>query len=171
MEQIWVFSSSAVTVCAVDFLDPAAADEPRARERGVRLEVRPVRRRPAGSIYASPALHLEPAIVRVDLLESSPHAADRMHWHPGMRDGEPEDRIFDGTMNDDPRRWLTNFFSSVCDGALDGLAPEAVSSLRGDGPAIAAAAADILDCVMSTLEQSRHLWPDVAHDERGMATA
>ncbi len=45
MEQMWTFSSSAVTVAAVDFLDPDVADGPHPRERGVRLEVRPVRRR------------------------------------------------------------------------------------------------------------------------------
>jgi hypothetical protein len=147
------------------------AHEPDARERGVRMEIRPARWRPAGSIYASPALQLEPAVVRVDLLESSPHAADRMHWHPVMRDGEPEDRVFDGALKDDPRRWLTGLLSRTSAGAVDGLSPDVASSLRGDGPAIAAAETDILDCVMSTLERSRRPWPHVSHDERGMATA
>jgi hypothetical protein len=64
MEQMWTFSSSAVTVAAVDFLDPAVANQPYARERGVRLEVRPVRWRRAGSIYASPALDVGPGAAR-----------------------------------------------------------------------------------------------------------
>jgi len=50
MEQAWVFSTLAVTVTTVDFLDPAVAGEPDARERGVRVEVRPVSPvRPAAS--------------------------------------------------------------------------------------------------------------------------
>jgi hypothetical protein len=169
MEQMWTFAGSAVTVTVVDFLDPAVADEPHARERGVRLEVRPVRWRRAGSIYASPALDLGPAVVRVDLLESAPHAADRMHWHPDMRDGEPGDRTFDRSLGEDPRRWLEGFLGRLPDAVVDGLEPELAASLRADEPAIAAAAGDILDRVMQELLEAREPWPEVAHDERGLA--
>jgi hypothetical protein len=171
MEQIWSFSNNAVTVAAVDFLDPAVAHEPHARERGVRLEVRPVRWQLAGSIYASPALHLAPAVVRVDLLESSPHAADKMHWHPGMRDGEPGDRVFDRALAEGARRWLASFLAGLRDGALDGLEPDAATSLRSDGQAIAAAADTIVDRAMRILDEVRGPWPDVTHDERGLAVS
>lgn len=89
MERLWLFDQLAVSVAEIDFLDPALADGGDVRERGVRVEVRQARQLPAGSIYASPALSLSPAIARVDLLESAPGAADRMHWHPAMRAGEP----------------------------------------------------------------------------------
>ncbi len=169
MEHIWAFSSSAVTVCAVDFLDPAVAGEPLARERGARVEVRPLRWRPAGSIYASSALHLEPAVLRVDLLESSPGAADRMHWHPGMRDGEPRGRTFDRDLSADPRRWLEDFLSGVSQGDVAGLEPAVSTGLRADGPAISAAAYDIVDRAMRVLDEAREPWPDVTRDERGLA--
>jgi hypothetical protein len=170
MQYIWAAAGNAVTLSGVDFLDPAVADEPDARERGVRLEIRPIRRRRAGSIYASPDLHLEPAIVRVDLLESAPRAADRMHWHPGMRDGEPGDRLFDPTMAEEPRRWLEGFLAAIPTAAAEGLDAELGTSLRGDGPAIATAAAGIVDRAMQLLEEARQPWPPVTHDERGLAT-
>jgi hypothetical protein len=169
MEQMWTFSSSAVTVAAVDFLDPDVPDGPHPRERGVRLEVRPVRRRHTGSIYASPGLDVGPAVVRVDLLESSPHAADRMHWHPDMRDGEPGGRTFDRSLGEDPRRWLEGFLTRLPDEVVDGLEPELAASLRADEKAIAAAAGDILDRVMQALIEVREPWPEVTRDERGLA--
>lgn len=169
MEQMWTFSSSAITVAAVDFLDPAIADGPDARERGVRLEVRPAHWRRAGSIYASPALDVGPAVIRVDLLESSPYAADRMHWHPGMRNGEPGDRTFDLSLGEDPRRWLEGFLSHLPDVALGGLDPELAASLHADEPEIAAAAGAILESVMQELLGARGPWPEVTRDERGLA--
>ena len=61
MEKVWVVGNLAVTVARIDFLDPAVAGEADARERGVRVEVRPAGVVRRGSIYASPAVSLEPA--------------------------------------------------------------------------------------------------------------
>jgi len=41
VERWWVFEQLTVSVARVDFLDPAVASEHDARERGVRVEVRP----------------------------------------------------------------------------------------------------------------------------------
>ncbi|MFY0407037.1 hypothetical protein [Solicola sp. PLA-1-18] len=157
MERIWTFGGAAVTVTLVDFADPALAGEPDVRERGVRVEVRPARWSATGSIYSSPSLVLEPAVVRVDLLESAPHAADRMHWHPQMAGGEPGDREFDPTMVDDPAGWVRRFLAELDD---------RVGS--DDAAAIAAEAGSVVAEVERLLALAREPWPDVVHDERGL---
>ena len=158
MERAWIFADTAVTVTLVDFADPALAGEPDVRERGVRLEVRPLTWSAPGSIYSSPAMTLEPAVVRVDLLESAPHASDRMHWHPRMADGEPNDREFDRSMVADPVAWTRDLLTTLD----DRVGPEAAAEIRG-------AAEDVLVEVERTLAQAREPWPDVVHDERGLA--
>lgn len=167
MEQAWVFTTLAVTVTRVDFLDPAVAGEPDARERGVRVEVRPVSSAPAGSIYVSPTVILEPAVCRIDLLESSPEAADRMHWHPVMDAGEPGDRVFDVTMPADPVRWLNERLLRA--GQLLEQAGVEVSRHAGDLGALEDASEQIAAAARDGLAWAREPWPDVHHDERGMA--
>jgi len=168
MEQAWVFTTLAVTVTTVDFLDPAVAGEPDARERGVRLEVRPVSSAPSGSIYVSPTVTLHPAVCRIDLLESAPGAADRMHWHPVMHAGEPGDRVFDVDMPTDPVRWLTERLTRV-----DELLEQAGVDVRrhaGDLAAVGEASDGIAAVARDGLAWAREPWPDVRHDDRGMAS-
>lgn len=160
MERAWTFTDTAVTVTLVDFADPALAGEPDVRERGVRLEVRPLTWSTTGSIYSSPAMTLEAAVLRVDLLESVPGRADRMHWHPTMSDGEPGDRSFDVTMVDDPVGWVRELLGSLD----DRVGPASAAEIRG-------AREDVLADVERTLAQAREPWPDVVHDERGLAPA
>jgi hypothetical protein len=166
MERIWVFDRLAISVLRIDFVDPAVADEPDARERGVRIEVRPVVTDAAGSIYASWTRTIRPAICRIDFLESAPGAADRMHWHPDMSHGEPGDRTFDTTMPPDPVGWLTAFLQ---DDLADLLRRAEVTDTDGDLAAIRAAADEICSAVDAGLDWARGPWPDVSHDERGMA--
>ena len=149
MEKVWVVGNLAVTVARIDFLDPAMAGEADARERGVRVEVRPAGVVRRGSIYASPAVTLEPADYRIDLLESRPGAADRMHWHPTMADGEPGERVFDPALSADPLAWVTE-------------------RLGGDG-GVAAHVEEIVEEVARGLDWARQPWPSVEHDERGLA--
>ena len=92
MERLWTFGRLAVTMRRVDFLDPVLAGQPHARERGVRVEIKPAQARSRGSVYASDVVTLDQALCRCDFLESGPGKADRMHWHPDMADGEPGDR-------------------------------------------------------------------------------
>lgn len=158
MERLWVVGEVAVSVALVDFLDPELAGSADARERGVRLEVRRVQHEAPGSIYSSPRVVLAPALLRVDLLESGPGASDRMHWHPTMTDGEPGDRTFDPAIVDDPLGWthhlLTHLHDHVGHDAADELAACADAVVREVG---------------TVLERSREPWPEVTHDERGLA--
>ena len=112
MERLWTFDRLAVTMRRVDFLDPALAGQPDARERGVRVEIRPAQSQARGSVYASDVVALDQALCRCDFLESGPGKADRMHWHPEMAHGEPGDRTFEAGMPADPRGWLTSFLRS-----------------------------------------------------------
>jgi len=106
MDRLFALPGIAVSVSDIDFEDPAEFGKPNLRERGVRLELRAADARRKGSIYASSSLDVAPAFCRVDFLESAPYAADRMHWHPIMTDGEPGDRVFDTAIPADPIGWL-----------------------------------------------------------------
>ncbi len=151
MDRTWIFDQHAVTLTRIDFLDPALAGEPDVRERGVRLEVRPVSGSRDGSIYASATTTLAPAVFRIDLLESRPHAADRMHWHPTMPEGEPGERVFDPALSADPLGWLADRLRQVEE--------------------VAPAVDDIVAEAGRGLAWAREPWPSVEHDERGLAVS
>jgi hypothetical protein len=168
MERVWVFDRLAISVLRIDFVDPAVAHEATARERGVRIEVRPVDTDRAGSIYASWTRTVQPGICRIDFLESAPGAADRMHWHPEMHDGEPGSRTFNHDMPADPVRWLTRFLRDELPGYLR---RRDVTGVDDDLDAIREATDEIGTAVADGLAWAREPWPDVEHDERGMATA
>jgi hypothetical protein len=167
MERAWVFDRLAISVLWIDFLDPAVADRPDPRERGVRIVVRPVTTAMGGSIYASSTRTIRPGICRIDFLESAPGAADRMHWHPDMRDGEPGSRTFDTAMPPDPVGWLTTFLR---EGLGDFLSSAGMRDVDDDLAAIREVAHEIGTAVGAGLARARQPWPDVEHDERGMAT-
>jgi hypothetical protein len=168
MERMWVFAGLAVSVAEVDFLDPALGESPDVRERGVRVEVRPAEAASAGSVYASPGLTLRPAVCRIDLLESRPGAQDRMHWHPVMHAGDPDDRVFDDALSADPLLWLGQRLRAVDELlATAGGADPALH--REDVAAIARAADEIVASARDGLARMRAPWPVVERDERGMA--
>jgi hypothetical protein len=161
MERLWVFDTLAIAIARVDFIDPAVAHQPDARERGVRVEIRPASSVADGSVYVSTTIALRPALCRIDLLESQPHAGDRTHWHPGMRDGEPHERVFDPELSDDPLGWVAARLADV--GTLvDHPEP-------ADASAVAAAADEIVAAIRAGLAWAREPWPAVDHDDRGMA--
>ena len=168
MERAWLFSTLALTLRATDFLDPALHDEPDARERGVRLEVRPLGADEAGSVYASPALGLGPAVCRVDLLESAPGAADRIHWHPVMHDGEPGERVFDAAISADPLGWLGARLRDL-GSLLVGVDEPHRGALLRDADDVAAVAEEVLARAAASWALLREPWPEVEHDRRGMA--
>ena len=170
MERTWLFDRLAVSVATVDFLDPALAGELQARERGVRVEVRPVWSSTAGSVYSSPTLTLLPAVCRIDLLESAPGAADRMHWHPVMDEGEPGDRVFDPSIPADPLAWLAARLESL-DEVLERAGVVDADGHDADVAAVAGASPDIVAVAREGLAWARQPWPVVRHDERGMAPA
>jgi hypothetical protein len=163
MERIWVFDTIAVAVARVDFIDPVVAHLPDGRERGVRVEIRPAAAVAEGSVYVSTDVSLSPAKCRIDLLESQPFARDRTHWHPAMTDGEPRQRVFDEELSADPLGWVAARLRDV--GSL--LDPDPVAD--ADSRAVADTADEILAAIESGLAWAREPWPDVEHDERGMA--
>jgi hypothetical protein len=167
MERAWIFGSLAVTLARIDFRDPAVASQPDARERGVRVELRPTVSTHTGSIYASDQVALLPAVCRIDLLESAPMAADRMHWHPTMEAGEPGDRRFDPAIPADPIGWLAHQLESVA--ALLEAAGLEVASHQRSVDQITEHKAEIVDAAEAGLAAMRRAWPDVDHDDRGMA--
>jgi hypothetical protein len=113
---------------------------------------------------------LAPALVRVDLLESAPFAADRMHWHPQMSGGEPGDRTFDQALSHDPGEWLDTFLSDL-EPVLRGAHPdEVVDAMTDDLDRIAAARGEIVDAALTVLTVAREPWPDVTHDASGLAS-
>jgi len=111
---------------------------------------------------------VRPALCRLDFLESAPHAADRMHWHPDMADGEPGDRTFDQAMPPDPVGWLTRFLTDDLPGFLAGKGLD-VELLRRDLAQVAGSAVEIGRSVTEGLAWARGPWPEVEHDDRGMA--
>ena len=168
MERVWVFDRLAIAVARIDFLDPKVAHEPDARERGVRIEVRRASSDTEGTIYVSSSVALQPAICRIDLLESAPGAADRMHWHPDMPYGEPGDRTFDADMPADPVGWLTTYLRGLGDFLVRAGVPD-VETMTQDLEDIAASAHEIGAAVADGLAWTRTTpWLDLARDERGM---
>ena len=151
MERVWVFDDIAITVERIDFLDPALVGQPDARERGVRVEVRPVHAGRAGSVYASATTTILPGVYRIDLLESRPGAADRMHWHPAMHGGEPGGRTFDADLSADPLAWLGRKLS--------------------EHEGVGAHVGEIVAEAGRGLAWAREPWPEVVHDERGLAVS
>lgn len=169
MQRAWLFEKFAITVARIDFLDPALVDQADARERGVRVEVRPSQSTRQGSVYASSADLLRPAICRIDLLESRPHAADRMHWHPTMLRGEPGDRTLEAEMSGDPVRWLVVQLMSF-DRLLVRAGVADDQAMTSDVLAVRAVAEEIAGCVSGGLDWARESpWPPAVHDELGLA--
>ena len=168
MERLWAFGRLAVSMRRVDFLDPALVGQVDARERGVRVEIKPALTQTRGSVYASDVMTLDQAVCRCDFLESRPGHADRMHWHPEMADGEPGDRTFDAEMPADPRGWLTTFLRSGLPDYL-GRGGQDITAFIDDLAAIGDAADEIGRALDEGLAWAREPWPDVEYDERGMA--
>jgi len=168
MQRAWLFDTLSVTIAEVDFHDPQLRDDPGARERGVRVEMRPMASEMHGTVYVSETITLLPAICRIDLLESRPGAADRMHWHPVMHSGEPGDRTFEAAMSADPIRWLSDRLRNL-DELLQATHPDVAARHAVDSGAVSRVAEEISDTVRGALEACRMPWPDVEHDERGMA--
>ena len=168
METAWLFDTLTVTLARVDFLDPELAAAPDTRERGVRVEIRPTELEHIGSVYASPQVTLAPAAFRIDLLESAPGAVDRMHWHPTMDGGEPGDRTFDDSIPADPLGWLADRLGEVTT-LLQRAGVEDVTRHERSARDIADHRHEIVEAARTGLEWARAPWPEVTHDERGMA--
>lgn len=166
--RIFVAKRLCVSVEEIDFVNPNRLQE--GRERGVRVELRVAEPDTLpGSIYASRALAVSRGLCRFDLLESAPHAQDRMHWHPEMPNGEGRKRLFDDELSANPIGWLG-------DRLRDGVGTLRLSLLPNpeeyadDAEVLAEMVDAITADAAAGLARTREPWPPVeARDERGMA--
>jgi len=170
MRVVFCFDQLAIQVEDIDFLNPKIAEEPDVRERGARIELRPVETAdaPGGSIYSSQTVESGLGLCRLDFLESAPHKRDRMHWHPAMVAGEPRTRTFDKELSADPIGWLR---SRLNDGArfLNDAGVTDTAPYERDIRMMAELADDVIAQVERVLVRARASWPEVgARDERGM---
>ena len=104
------FERLGVLVGDLYFVNPRPLDGQEGPERGVRLELRMLERRPLhGGIYSAQPIGVERPLWRVDLLESvdsQPGSLDRAHHHPAFDGWEPGDRHFVPELSAAPVDWL-----------------------------------------------------------------
>jgi hypothetical protein len=167
--RIFVAGRLCVTVEGIDLLNPNRLQD--GRECGVRLELRFAETdcRP-GTIYVSRGLSISRAVCRFDLLESAPHAQDRMHWHPGMSDGEGHGRVMNPELSRDPLGWLSQRLRDGL-GTLKLAGVEDPGRFARDAEALARMTDVIVADAAACLDNFRqNPWPPVERrDERGMA--
>lgn len=109
---LYAFGFERIGVLASDlyFIDPRPLPGQEGAERGVRLEVRMLRRGAlAGSIYSARPIEVGEPVWRADLLEAADGPAgslNRAHHHPRFSGWEPGRRVFDETLSADPVQWV-----------------------------------------------------------------
>ena len=150
------FERVAVLVGDLYFVNPSPLAGQEGAERGVRLELRMLERRPLqGGIYSAQPIAVERPLWRVDLLESvdsPPGSLDRAHHHPAFDGWEPGPRHFVPELSAAPIEWLAAQLADP--GAVlerAGVAAGDVSA--GDVAAVREAAAEIVDAVRRLLER------------------
>jgi hypothetical protein len=157
MLQAFAFDRLGVVVGDLYFNDPQPLKGQEGPERGVRLELRVVKRGdPPGSRYAAIPIEIAEPIWRVDLLEyagDEPGSHDRTHHHPGFHGWAPRPRVHVRELSSDPLGWLEAELADL-PAVLHraGLPDEAASAediagFRQAAPAIVAAARSMLDRV------------------------
>jgi hypothetical protein len=151
------FERIGVVVSDLYFVDPNPGKGQEGAERGVRLEVRKLRREDLkGSIYSAQPIAVDEPIWRVDLLESvaGPTGSfDRTHHHPRFSGWEPSKRCFVEELSADPIGWLGTRLSD-----LDGVLAEAgedAGTADGDASRVRQAVPEILASVRRLLDQVR----------------
>lgn len=150
------FEQVGVLVGDLYFVNPRPLPGQEGAERGVRLELRMLERRPLqGGIYSAQPIGVERPIWRVDLLESvdsPPGSLDRAHHHPGFDGWEPGARHFVPELSASPVAWLAGELADV--GAVLARAGVAAGEVGpADVTGVEAAAPEIVDCVRRLLER------------------
>jgi hypothetical protein len=110
MLRAFAFDRLGVVVGDLYFKDPEPAKGQEGAEHGVRLELRVINRaEPKGTIYAAIPIEVAEPVWRVDLLESvdgKPGSHDRTHHHPTFSGWNPNRRVFERDLTQDPFAWL-----------------------------------------------------------------
>ncbi len=157
------FERIGVMVSDLYFVNPRPAPGQEGAERGVRLELRVLERRPLrGSIYSAQPIVVDLPIWRVDLLEavaSPPGTLDRAHHHPAFDGWEPGERHFVAELSAAPVEWLAERLAD-----LDSVLARAGAAPGTAGPGDAAALRDAIPEIVDAL---RRLLGRVAAGELG----
>lgn len=147
------FESVAVVVSDLYFFDVAAAEDQQGAEHGVRLELRALEREELlGSVYSAQPIRIGRPIWRVDLLESvdgRSGSLDRTHHHPRFASWEPQDRVFDRELSNEPIEWLGRRLADL-DSLLED-AGEPAAAAPNDAASLRATAPEILDALSRLL--------------------
>lgn len=148
------FERLGVLVGDLYFVNPRPLDGQEGPERGVRLELRLLERRPLhGGIYSAQPIAVERPLWRVDLLESvdsPPGSLDRAHHHPAFDGWEPGPRHFVPELSAAPVEWLAAQLADP--GAVLARAGVAAGEvIAGDFAALRVAAPEVLDAVRRLL--------------------
>ena len=148
------FERIGVMVSDLYFVNPRPAKGQEGAERGVRLELRMLERRPLrGSIYSAQPIVVDQPLWRVDLLEavgSRPGSLDRAHHHPAFDGWEPGERHFVAELSAAPLEWLAERLADL-DAVLAqaGVAPDTAGP--GDAAALRVALPEIVDVLRRLL--------------------
>ena len=148
------FERVAVLVGDLYFVNPRPLAGQEGAERGVRLELRMLERRPLqGGIYSAQPIAVERPLWRVDLLESvdsPPGSLDRAHHHPAFDGWEPGPRQFVPELSAAPVEWLAVQLADP-DAVLARAGVGAGEVSAGDVAAVRAAAPEMVDAVRRLL--------------------
>lgn len=132
------FSTIAVMIADLLFLDPDPLPGQDGSERGVRLGIRRINHEPDhGSIYAARPISVDEPLWRADLLESAAGPVgsfDRTHHH-SVDGWEVSERIFDPELTADPVAWVRRTLSSLGTGVLGAVAAGELAVQRDGEPA------------------------------------
>ena len=148
------FERVAVLVSDLYFVNPRPLEGQEGAERGVRLELRMLERRPLqGGIYSAQPIGVERPLWRVDLLESvdsPPGSLDRAHHHPAFDGWEPGARHFVPELSAAPVEWLAGQLAGL-DAVLERAGVAAGEVGPGDIAGVREATTEILDAVRRLL--------------------
>jgi len=157
---LYAFGFERVGVLVGDLyhLDPHPAKGQEGAERGVRVELRVLRRGPLkGSIYSAQPIEVGQPIWRADLLETvagRPGSFDRTHHHPVFRDWDPTSRVFAKELSADPLGWLAKTLADL-DGLLAMAGFPAETAGQDDAASLRDVAPQIVDATRRLLDKVR----------------
>lgn len=158
MLYVFGFERTGVVVGDLYFVDPSPHPGQEGAERGVRLEVRLLERRPLpGSIYSAQPIEVARPVWRADLLESvdgPPGSFDRTHYHPALQGWEPGSRVFDRDLSAHPVEWVGAKLAGL-DALLAQAGVDSDPAYARDAQALRGCIAEIMDTISRLLERVR----------------
>jgi len=151
------FDRVGVVVGDLYIVDPDPEHGQGGPERGVRLELRLLERRPLeGGIYSAQPIGVGRPLWRADLLETVDHpgSLDRAHHHPRFSGWDPCRRVFVPELSEDPVGWVGMRLSDLA-GLLEEAEVGAGEVGPNDGDDLRQAVPEILDAVRRLLDRVR----------------